>query len=141
MMWNPTAIVPMEDDIVGIPEEIAKEESDSFSPDKEGSINGALTVYKPIRVTVEVSTRGIHLTQTQSRGSTRILLQLKILCCGTVRSSAEALLYSTYRYASQNLTYTVPVSTKGVWRVTMQWTEIAVFMRDGTQVFTVSFQV
>lgn len=51
----------------------------------------------------------------------------------------EALLYSTYRYADGNLTYTVPLKPVGVWKLALQWAEISpYYMHEGSRVFSVN---
>lgn len=137
---SPTAIVPIEDDVLGSPEETTGEEFDNFSSDEEGSMNGVLTVYKPIRVNCgSFDERNTFSQDTKSWFNKDSVAVEDPFAAAQFDNTAESLLYSTYRYAAQNLTYTVPVPTEGVWRVTLQWAEIVpVFMREGARVFLVS---
>lgn len=138
---SPTAIIPIsEDDAFESPTETLAEDFDGFSTDEEGSISGILTVYEPIRVNCgSFDDRNTFSKDTNpwfSKDSTAVE---DPFAAAQFQQNSEALLYSSYRYSAHDLTYTVPVPTTGVWRVTLQWSEIVpVFMKEGARVFSVS---
>lgn len=137
---NSAAITTFEDDLLESPAERTEEDCDQFSPEEDGSINGVLKVYKPIRVNCgSFGERNKFSQDTKPWFSHDSVTVEDPFAAAQFSGKYEALLYSTYRYSAHNLTYTVPIPTEGVWRVTLQWAEIVpVFMREGTRVFTVS---
>lgn len=53
-------------------------------------------------------------------------------------SLSEGVLYATYRYAEENVTYSVPLPTSGLFELSLHWAEISpLFMQDGARVFEV----
>eukprot|EP00737_Agarophyton_chilense_P004040 gb/GEZJ01004906.1/.p1 GENE.gb/GEZJ01004906.1/~~gb/GEZJ01004906.1/.p1 ORF type:complete len:318 (+),score=52.12 gb/GEZJ01004906.1/:1115-2068(+) len=53
-------------------------------------------------------------------------------------SRIDAMLYSSYRYATAQVTYRVDLPAPGRWMVVLQWAEIShLYMREGARVFSV----
>lgn len=117
------------------------EDFDQFSSMEQEFIAGTLTMRKPIRVNCgSFDDRNNFKKDVNKWFDNQSVAVEDKFASALFETTPEALLYSTYRYSAKNLTYTVPIPSQGMWRVTLQWAEIdPAYMDEGARVFTVSF--
>lgn len=117
------------------------EDFDQFSSMEQEFITGTLTMRKPIRVNCgSFDDRNSFKKDVNKWFDNQSVAVEDKFASALFETTPEALLYSTYRYSANNLTYTVPIQSQGMWRVTLQWAEIdPAYMDEGARVFTVSF--